>query len=149
MSKIYIHYGSDRFRLKQFRPIINMAHRNKPDGGLWASAVDAEYGWKQWNEDTNRVECRDECAFRFTLADDANVYRINSVDDVRMMPRQGDFMHLDGDRVIPDFYGMKSAGVDVIEFNLSNDWHLYDALYGWDCDCILVLNPDVVKEIKN
>ena len=42
---------------------------------------------------------------------------------------------------------MIKNGIDVIEFNLSNDEDLYFALYGWDCDCILVLNPEVIIQI--
>ena len=36
-------------------------------------------------------------------------------------------------------------GIDAIEFNISNDWDLYMALYGWDCDSILILNPNIIE----
>ena len=48
----------------------------------------------------------------------------------------------------PDFEKMLADGWDAIEFRLSEDSELYWALYGWDCDSILVMNPDVVEEIR-
>lgn len=44
-----------------------------------------------------------------------------------------------------DFEKLIEDGVDAIEFNISNDWDLYMALYGWDCDSTLILNPDVIE----
>ena len=46
-----------------------------------------------------------------------------------------------------DFEQLIANRIDAIEFNLSNDWGLYMALYGWDCDSTLILNPDVIKII--
>ena len=40
-----------------------------------------------------------------------------------------------------------ALGYDAILVNISNDHNLYWALYGWDCDSLLVLNKDVVEEI--
>ena len=38
---------------------------------------------------------------------------------------------------------------DAIEVLISKDGRLYSALYGWDCDSILILNPNVIITIKN
>lgn len=52
----------------------------------------------------------------------------------------------------PDFEKMKNDGVDAIELHLSEDKSenyfegLYYTLYGWDCDCILILNKYIVVE---
>ena len=37
----YIHYGCTSFDKLKFQEI---------KGGLWASPIDAEYGWKDWCE---------------------------------------------------------------------------------------------------
>ena len=46
----YIHYGSDKFDINKFLPIINQDYDwTKPkQGGIWASPIDAEFGWEQW-----------------------------------------------------------------------------------------------------
>ena len=48
---------------------------------------------------------------------------------------------------LPDFEKLLSDGVDAIELFISDDRELYWSLYGWDCDSILIMNPDVVREI--
>ena len=47
-----------------------------------------------------------------------------------------------------DFEALMQAGVDAVEFNLSKDYELYWALYGWDCDSILILNPEIIIPSK-
>jgi hypothetical protein len=42
--KTYIHYGSTAFIEESWEPIHN-ENWIKPHGGLWASAIDAPYGW--------------------------------------------------------------------------------------------------------
>ena len=39
----------------------------------------------------------------------------------------------------------KRMGNISIDFRLSNDQRLYWALYGWDCESILVFNPKAIK----
>lgn len=40
-----------------------------------------------------------------------------------------------------------SQKYDAVEINISSDGKLYWDLCGWDCDSILVMNPDVIKEM--
>ena len=51
----------------------------------------------------------------------------------------------------PDFEKIMAMGYDVIDYRLSDDisgiGKLYWCLYGWDCDSILVLNPNVIIPI--
>lgn len=148
-DQVYIHYGDTRFRPKLFKPVRNIKWRNKPSGGLWASPVNAEYGWKQWCEENAFGGCEEDYAFKFTLVDNVNIFRIRTIEDVWKMPQAKQDDYIPQRSYLPDFEKMLADGVDAIEYTLSNDWRLYDELYGWDCDCILILNPDVIREIKN
>lgn len=143
MSKTYIHYGHKAFEPSSFTTPTNHSYANKPNGGLWASATDAPYGWKDWCKAEDFRQCDDDNAFTFMLSDNANIFEINCIADVGRMPRQhktdGDIRFID-----IDFERMYENGVDAIVLNLSNDPDLYFLLYGWDCDCILVLNPEVI-----
>ena len=38
---------------------------------------------------------------------------------------------------------------DAIELFVYGDFDLQGLLGTWDCDCVLVLNPDAVQEISN
>ncbi len=40
---------------------------------------------------------------------------------------------------------MRADGVDAIE--LQNSYLLRDCLDTWDCDCIVVMNPDLIIEV--
>ena len=47
--ELYIHYGSTNFDPSYFAQVTNRdTLRVKPDGGLWASRVDAKYGLRDW-----------------------------------------------------------------------------------------------------
>lgn len=149
----YIHYGSNQFQRERFVPIKNSRYFCKPTGGLWASPVDAEYGWKEWNEDSNFRPCDTTNSFRFRLADNANVLHIRGEKDISKLILLQKERKFANDMVYPDFEEMKSKGVDAIEVHLSEDktirWEtrLYWLLYGWFCDSIVVLNPDVIVEV--
>ena len=145
----YIHYGGNRFFPKQFRQIKNRPYFNKPYGGLWASPVDAEYGWKQWTEDNNFGVRNESDSFKFTILDGCEILHIRRKDDLDMLPvtTGKDVMDLTSIRCL-DFERIRDSGFVAIELHLSQNWELYWDLYGWDCDCILVLNPDAIKEIK-
>ena len=51
----YIHYGSNKFDINIFKKIKNRPKFVKPEGGLWASRVETEHGWKDWCITNNRL----------------------------------------------------------------------------------------------
>ena len=140
-KKKYIHYGHSEFSLDRFNPIVNVPHFVKPIGGLWASRVDAEIGWKDWCEG-NDFHCdRLEKSFTFKLRDDAKVLHIDSTDCLRDLPKAETWHTM---WCVLDFEKLMET-YDAIELNLSADHGLYWSLYGWDCDSILIMNPYVVE----
>ena len=146
-NKKYIHYGHKHFDREKFQSIRNIPIFTKPDGGLWASPVDAEYGWKRWCKDENFRECNKENSFTFTLSQNARVMTILSSKGAKALPKQEVKLPFD-DWVIVDFEKLREQGYDADEVKISNDPALYWALYGWDCDSILIMNPDVVVEVE-
>jgi hypothetical protein len=138
----YVHYGHDHFDREKFQEIKNEPYFCKPKGGLWASPVNAEYGWKDWCEAENFKDCTNEESFSFRLKDGAKVYHIRSMQNVKSMPLiETDIMTY----YIPDFERMLADGWDAVELHLSECEQLYWALYGWDCDCILIMNKYIIE----
>lgn len=142
---VYIHYGDDTFRTPD--PIKNRAKWVKPYGGLWASRKDTDNGWKDWCKAENfRLDTFDR-SFEFTLRDDARVLMIDHVEQLFDLPTLNSFTYfnlesfdycecyLDFEKLMEDY--------DAIEVAI--DYDLYNALYGWDCDSILIMNPDIVE----
>lgn len=153
MSKIYIHYGSDEFNPKLFKPIKNHLLSVKPEGGLWASPIDAKEGWKQWCERNQVFVERLEKSFVFALKPETRLLFINDVEQLEDLPKVKNPAIFEnfGLWVCLDFEQL-SKEYDAIEITLSEEkthkgefWGgLYDRLYGWDCDSICIMNPDCI-----
>ena len=138
----YIHYGHKAFSTEKFQRIKNAPMFPKPNGGLWASPINAKYGWRDWCEAENFRDCNSEESFLFSLKDGAKVYHIRSMQDVKSMPLINNGITT---WYTPDFEKMLSNGWGAIELHLSECGALYWALYGWDCDCILIMNKDIIE----
>lgn len=143
---MYVHYGCKEFLKSKFKEIKNI-NFTKPLGGLWASDVIAEYGWKAWCENEHFRECTKKNAFYFNLAPEANVLHIRCLEDLEDLPANKRADSWLRETKLLDFETLKESGYDAIELHLSNDYRLYWAMYGWDCDSILIMNPDVVEEV--
>lgn len=140
--RTYIHYGHTSFNKDLFTKITNEVPMSKPKGGLWASDINAKYGWKDWCKSENFAECNKENSFTLTLSDSANVLYIKSVKDLENLPKaQNKFGFTSW--IVLDFEKLAES-YDAIEVNISSDYNLYYKLYGWDCDSILIMNPAVV-----
>lgn len=151
--KKYIHYGHKKFDINKFNPIRNISCFVKPNGGLWASSIDSEWGWKDWCESERFRECNKDNSFTFTLKEDAKVLRIETVDDLKDLPKMK-IKYPIRSTILLDFEKLKEK-YDAIEVLISNtsfsvldDKSLYNALYGWDCDSILIMNPNIIIEIE-
>lgn len=153
VNKKYIHYGSPAFSKKAFMSITNFEFLNKPRGGLWASPVDAERSWHDWVKDNEFYPKRLELSFEFELSENARVLELtpDNVWELPLVKNLPEFMTA-RDRKNPcgmvmgvDFEALAQE-YDVLSCSLSENPSLYWSLYGWDCDCILVLNPEVIVE---
>lgn len=142
----FIHYGHTSFEPLSFKEPKNVEYRNKPTGGLWASPVGAAFGWREWNDRELFCECNENNSFTFSLADNANILTIKSMEDVEKLPLQEN-----SEQFIKffDFEKMVSDKIDAILFLVSECRELYMTMYGWDCDCILILNKNIIKEKSN
>lgn len=145
--KNYIHYGHTKFDKSVFNKIKNVDCSTKPKGGLWASDVESEHGWKEWCNENEFRDCDKENSFSFTLSDDAKILYIESVNDLESLPKGKDKFGLNfSSWYLLDFEKLAET-YDAVEVSISSDFDLYYKLYGWDCDSIVIMNPDIVVEL--
>lgn len=150
MSKTYIHYGGSEFSKEIFNPVKNSNFIfTKPAGGLWASDVNAEFGWIDWCRAEGYRVSRLVESFAFNISDDAKVLLIDSISKLESLPtigRENPFGSVFGIRNTEyiDFEKLAEE-YDAMEVLITSDPDLYYALYGWDCDSILIMNPAIVK----
>jgi len=154
MDQMFIHYGASYYDPEKFKPITNDPYFTKPQGGLWASPVNARFGWKQWCEQEQYSGCDLDQWFLFTLPG-ANILRITSVDQLEGLHRFINTM-IGNYWVLLDFEELIRGGVDAIWLNLDEEVagrdpnkRLYYELYGWDCDSILVMNKERISVIDD
>lgn len=150
----YIHYGSTALDPDRFVPVHNrFPFGVKPEGGLWASRTTAG-GWKQWCLDNDFHLDSLKKSFRFHMKDQSRVYVIHTIEDAKRLPQvvlAPEFKHLRmPNTILIDFEKCRKMGIDGIELRYYEDDHaenagnLYLALYTWDCDSMVVLNPDAI-----
>ena len=152
----YQSYGIGKYDRNKVKPIVNRRDiaKNKPTGGLWASPVGAKFDWRAYNKQEVYRVYDDDDYFEFTIKPNARVLKLKTEDDIKKLPMQWDnpSMKSIASRykgtiwAYPDFEEL-SKHYDVIDYSLNAE--TYEPLSGWDCDSILVLNPDVIEIVKN
>ena len=146
----FIHYGSNSFDEEMFCEICNVTFRNKPFGGLWSSP-EGYYTWKEWCEGNSFHLDRLKESFRFKLKPNAKVLVLYNAKDLESLPRikeyEGDYKLFNEDI---DFEAISKEYDAILVFVYAGEDYfdnLYQALYGWDCDTLLVMNKDVIEVI--
>ena len=136
-NTVYIHYGDDTFRKPN--PIKNIVWFTKPHGGLWASRANDPQGWKNWCETEEFRLNALGSYFLFTLKPEARVLELSHEDQLDNLPKLAPYNKFDSCNLDFEKLAMEYDAVEV-----TNIGRLYYPLYGWDCNSILVMNPDIV-----
>ena len=135
-----VHYGADHFDPSLFVPVHD-AHWIKPKGGLWSSPVESEFGWRQWCKTEDWNLDRLDKSFEFDIR--GRVMVIDSVESMNELPwiEAGPLQCI-------SFECLMAAGVDAVhltwEGQVATRFSRPRSLYGWDCECVLVMNPEII-----
>lgn len=142
----YIHYGHECFDLEKFNKISNnLSFPTKPFGGLWACQLDSEKCWKDWCLDNEAKEVDFDKHFIFSLRDDSRILTIDSCEQLKKLPKLDYCNDIIPKKICTELnFEQLSKEYDAIEVFFGKDENLYMQLYGWDCDSIVIMNPDVV-----
>lgn len=128
-------YGcGKKFDVAKFEPIKNKGFV-KPEGGLWSSPVNSNYGWREWCENESFGNLSDHFNFEF----EGNVFVIDGTRDAAYMP----WLNFYGLTKYPDFEEMVLLGYDAIWLTEKGQQETRlgePSLYGWDCESVLVMN---------
>ena len=154
----YIHYGINQndFNISLLKKAQNQPYAlkiskmpkmkglamyvNKPlqGTGFWASRKNVTNGWKEWCISEDFYTQNLEVYTVFELTDDARVYIVNNKQDVDYLkqkyslPNEAGF---DFTKLNQDYDAIEAATMDN---------GVYHALYLWDCESILILNPEII-----
>ena len=140
---IYEHLRDAEFTKNKF---INVENNNitdikdKPiEGGFWASPVDSKYNFRKVFSGMDSWELN--TFFRFTLSNNAKILYINSIESIKLIPKE---FIISFDKVLNLDFEKLSLVFDALRFDPSNDESLNEIMPSWQCDCILIFNPDIV-----
>lgn len=139
----YIHYGDDKFDINKFNNVLNRPESTKPFGGFWGSRKNADFGWKEWCTEIDLKSKDLTKKLLFSLSNDAKILVIDNTKLLANLPQNEENNIVNKLFVTLDFEKL-SKQYDAIEVLISEDERLYELLYGWDCDSILVMNPNVI-----
>lgn len=140
-----IHYGSRKYDPKRFRHIRN--DWIKPRGGLWASPVDSNWGWKDWCTSEDFRTGSFNKSFQFKLSDDARIFVVDSPEDMERIPiwikPSHHLWYFNFEKLKMDW--------DAVWLTEAGHWstrYTYPkTLNGWDCESIFVMNKKVITLI--
>ena len=144
----YIHYGDNEFNPEMLSkwpvPKETGHHYDKPQG-LWASPVNAVFGWKKWcKQELYNLEKLEE-SFTFVISPKARVLHLHKIEDAEPYIRRDEITRdhvLDFRRIYENF--------DAMELHLSEDRRGFlnsENFWEWDVDSICIWNPDIVKVV--
>lgn len=141
----YIHYGHTKFDMDKFNKIENSKLiSSKPDGGFWASRVNAVNGWKKYCLD-NEYDIDLDIYYVFSLSKDAKILTINNCEQLKQLPTINSKAAIGIWKEEPKYDFEKiSKDYDALEVFVSEDYKLRYKLFGWDCDSIVIMNPAII-----
>lgn len=146
-SPLVSHYGSIEFDASKFLPVKNGKWVKPEQGGLWTSPVDSSYGWKDWNEMSDYMDCEEDNSFVLRLNSDAKIFVIDSLQDLKNAPLINGWL----DKQVMDFEAIAKE-YNAIWLTVQGETKTRMShpltLYGWDCESVLILNTNCFTQVK-
>lgn len=153
----------DPRRITQPTPQNRYWWRIKPDGGVWGSPVESEYGWKDWctMEDYNTESLSIYTKWR--IKNPSRLIKIDCMEDLLSVYEKYPYITPENpNKESLDFHAMMKDGwsgvwltqegeMDTREnFGYPEDnWAIQRInLYGWDCESIVCWDPEEVVVIE-
>lgn len=142
-----------RLDLSAVKPVRNADLWNKPAGGFWLSVNE---GWEAWCE-AEEPEWAEGPRFKATLSKNARILEIRGKADLQGLPinpAMADANNWDlslghWGEVYLDFETLAKEYDGVAVMVQSGNWdELYYLMYGWDCDSLVVFNPEVIENLE-
>ncbi len=154
-SLIVIHYGHKKYYPNKVRPIKN---RNwvKPHGGQWTSPTNSKWGWKDWCTSEEFRDCDNKNSFKLKFYDWSKIIIIDSYEDLKNLPLINYSLGENFKKRYPDFELLSKTydGIWLTEKG-QNETHMSSFmfnsgldLYGWDCECVFVMNSKCCYQFK-
>lgn len=153
---ILVHYKDKEFNKKLVKGIKNSEKRyylNKPEGGLWTSPIDSEYGWREFLREGNLGSGgkRLEHYVLFKLKDSIKrkLFIVNSEEDVLLLPRImiNNYILVDFERLANMGYsGLWLTWKGQVETRYTRPAGI--EFYGWDVETVLLFSMNGVEEAK-
>lgn len=153
LSDWFVVYGLSCYNPTKFKEVTNeQDYLNKPEGGLWSSPANSEWGWKDWcDSEMWRKGFGLSCGFKFKLKKSARIFAIDSLSDYRACVekygkgiRWSDRKVIDWEKISKEYDGLflTLKGFDETRIGL-------DGFHTWDCESMVIFNLDCVSEVKS
>ena len=146
-----IHYGASEYKPDLYVEVKNQGWV-KPSGGLWTSPVKSNWGWKDWCLAENFRICDGSNSFRLRFKETSKILVIDSLRDLEMLPKSKLAYSKRFSKEYPDFEVLtKECDAIWLTERGQRETHLSHplSLYGWDCESVLILNPDCCYEVTS
>jgi len=140
------HYGSSAYDPALLRPIRNRRIPFvKPLGGLWTSPVDSDWGWVDWckaEEYGLSHLCR-----HFDVRFKGKLLTVDSEADLDLLPWRDVCPGIN--QQVPDFEAIVAEGYQGMHLTVDGQHATRTTwprtLYGWDCESVLIFDPDSIE----
>ena len=151
-NKLFAYDKANDEKLYDIPEVSASRMRNKPYGGLWASPIDSNYGWRDFcMYDTFNVESLKQ-HFIFRLKPTAKIYILNNENDIAMISNLKNYWGyntMNFDMLKEEGYDGIFATINAIrkcKYYLPN-WPHTKGLETWDAESICIFNEDVVEPL--
>lgn len=143
--KVYIHYGNDTFIPSH---VCQPQRWDKPSG-LWASPVNAGWGWKDFiHADWESMIPTLTKSFRFHLKKGTKILKVKTMQDIFPYLKETEDCYspwnfqLDHTKLRKKYDGM--------ELFYSGKYNFHDTrlFWSWDCDSLVLWNTTKIEIIK-